>query len=226
MATPEQQAEELLKCVAWSLCMDYGEHNSACPAAFRPAVAAALGAKDRDIELLNHDNDLLYAENDRLHELFPKGEPCACNYDERGTVCMVHQVYLDKVAGERITAKEAEIERLKTERDQAITAAAKIAQRRNRNCIKCGDPASDHFGGKCRKCDYCRFGEYEDQVPFELTEHLIAEAAQLRSQLAVATKEAETYKRLYDLRGQALRRGCPKCGYEQEKIVAQVERKG
>ena len=46
----------------------------------------------------------------------------------------------------------------------------------------------------------------------------------LRTALAEPETEAETYKRLYELRGKALERPCSHCGYKPEKIYPMEQR--
>jgi len=129
-----EEAEELLPCNSSECVFRNLLHPNSCPAYYRDAVAARLRERDEEIRLLSE-------QNDRLHELSPDGQPCACNYDERGTVCGVHRVYLEKIAGKEIAlykklweeAKEvyalsvktenelrAEIKLLKADRDMWI----------------------------------------------------------------------------------------------------------
>ena len=56
-------------------------------------------------------------------------------------------------------------------------------------------------------------------------EQVNAARAALRTALAEPETEAETYKRLYELRGKALERPCFHCGYKPEKIYPMGQRK-
>jgi hypothetical protein len=50
--TPQEQAEELLPCFCYRHVEPLRNHHETCPAYYREAVAAALQAKDDEINAL------------------------------------------------------------------------------------------------------------------------------------------------------------------------------
>ena len=61
----------------------------------------------------------------------------------------------------------------------------------------------------------------DNAMPFPVAKHAIK---QLSDALAEPETEAETYKRLYELRGKALERPCFHCGYKPKKIYPMEQR--
>ena len=68
------------------------------------SLAAALKeARGEDAEEIR----LLTEQNDRLHELFPDGRPCACNYARAGAVCEAHRGYFERLV-EKVRREQRE----------------------------------------------------------------------------------------------------------------------
>lgn len=81
-------------------------------------------------------------------------------------------------------------------------------------CEKHGKPIVS-TGGQCEDCYKPQGVPSVEAVEVRVTKIINKQAAEIIRLRA----EVETFKRLYNLRGQALARPCLRCGYESKRIT-------